>query len=107
MQTACEKGYTKVIIETDSKMSLELIDKAATESPLMVTISQIRNLRKRQWQCELIHQWREGNMSADWLAKSGLSLEERVQELASPPEEVRKWLAYDVIGVVTPRLVAM
>ena len=46
-------------------------------------------------------------MSADWLAKSGLNLEERIQELASPPEEVRKWLAYDVIGVTTPRLVAM
>ncbi|XP_071924876.1 uncharacterized protein [Coffea arabica] len=101
------QGFKRVVLETDSKVSLETIDKAPTESPLLVQVNRIQSLGDRQWQCELTHQWREGNLSADCLAKSALNLEAGVQELAFPPTELRKWLAYDVVGVTTPRLVAM
>ncbi|XP_027169527.1 uncharacterized protein LOC113769263 [Coffea eugenioides] len=98
LKTVWDKGYNKVVIETDSKVSLKLIDGDPNESPLLAQINQIRGLKERRWECEVIHQWREGNLCADWLTKRSLSLEPGVLKIVSPPEELRKWLAYDVVA---------
>ena len=51
LKTAWDKGYN-IVIETDSKVSLKLIDGDPNESPLLAQINQIRGLKKRRLECD-------------------------------------------------------
>lgn len=73
MKLAWDVDFRKVILEIDSKIMLELLEKMPPDSPHYNQMMQIRRFRKQQWECKLQHQWREGNHSADHLANLSIN----------------------------------
>ena len=61
LQLAWDKGYKEVILESDSKVGLELIEEVVITSPYHNLVKQIRSMMSRDWSCKLQHIWREGN----------------------------------------------
>ena len=68
-------GEQRLILETDSKAALDIIQGAGLESPLSNLILLIRSYTRRDWECRLQHVWREGNRCADWLDKRSVNRE--------------------------------
>ena len=62
-----------MILEADSRVALDLIQGAGSESPLSNLILLIRSYTRRDWECRLQHVWREGNKCVDWLAKRSVN----------------------------------
>lgn len=105
LELAWDPGQKRIILETDSKAALQLIQGAGNESPHYNLVSQIRNLTNRSWNCRLQHAWREGNKYADWLAKKSVSEEPGMQIISEPAGELRELLGAYILGVATPRFV--
>jgi len=58
------------------------------------------------WQVQINHTWREGNGSADWLAKFSLSLDSfDLHVIETPPRELQCLLFYDISHAFMPRIV--
>ncbi|KAF7842214.1 reverse transcriptase [Senna tora] len=67
-----DKGFPKVIIETDSIMALNFVQSNTDiQHPLGGIRARIRELLSMDWQVKLVHTYREGNMVADALANAG------------------------------------
>lgn len=107
LRIAWEMGYRSLILETDSRTGLELIRQAPVESPHYNLILTIQNLLSRDWECQIKHTWRDGNVCADHLAKQSLGMQRGLEYLRDPPHTLRELLRQDVIGVAIPRLVNM
>lgn len=61
----------------------------------------------KNWDCTLCHVWREGNRSADRLARWSHELEPGLLILDEVPQTVKEILNEDVQGVSLPRLISM
>ena len=107
MEMAWSSGERRVILETDSKAALDLIQGAGQDSPFHNLICQIRNYGNRDWECRLQHIWREGNKCADWLAKTSVNKDPGMQIITEPPHELRELLRADIIGAATPCFVSV
>ena len=55
MHVAWELGIKKLIIESDSKFSLELIHKESEDSPYLNIIVMIKELRSHSWELQFKH----------------------------------------------------
>lgn len=85
LELAWDPGEKRIILETDSKAALQLIQGAGNESPHYNLVSRIRNPTNRSWNCRLQHAWREGNKYADWLAKKSVGEEPGMQIISETP----------------------
>ncbi|CAI0403203.1 unnamed protein product [Linum tenue] len=102
---AWEEGARQVEVQTDSRTALELIRESVGTHPHHILISQIRQLLSRDWQVELKHVYREGNVAADFLASLGHSLSVGEHTITAPSPTLNHLLLYDVMGIQTPRFV--
>lgn len=101
---AWEAGYIYVICESDSLSALSLINEGVDHfHPFALMIKGIQNLRSLQWSLTLQHTLREGNECADWLAKTGASMDDdlKIWEVC-PPQLSYVILAY-ALGVIRLR----
>lgn len=105
LELAWEMGEKKIIVETDSKTSLDIIQGGNQLSPHYNIILRIRKLMSQNWECKLQHAWREGNKCADWLAKKSLDEEAGWRPLMEPPDKLKELLGADVLGVSSSRFV--
>ena len=71
-------------------------------------IKLIRSRMDRGWDFEVKHVWREGNASADCLARLSQSLEPGLKVFREPSENVlENVLSNDFIGLATPSLISL
>jgi ribonuclease HI len=72
VRAGIDKGFKKVILESDSVVVINLIIKNnATMDRNYNFIMQIRRLLDRDWEVQTTHVYREANSAADWLANYG------------------------------------
>lgn len=68
LQLAWNEGYKRIIISSDSQITLHLLQiKPNLSHPLAPLIASCKNLMKRNWILKLEHTFREGNRLADEL----------------------------------------
>ncbi|KAK4282627.1 hypothetical protein QN277_013982 [Acacia crassicarpa] len=68
LEEAWQAGFRRVILESDSLIAVTVLTRgggAIRESRL---ISRIRTWMNKEWEVQLQHTYREGNMCADWIA---------------------------------------
>ncbi|KAF7827992.1 LINE-type retrotransposon LIb DNA [Senna tora] len=86
LNTAWEKGYKKIIIESDSKMAVQRISSCRKDNVNEHPITgQIRELIRKDWEVQLKTIPRSANGCADTLAKASLSQNQGLELLNSPP----------------------
>ncbi|CAL1379041.1 unnamed protein product [Linum trigynum] len=80
-----EKGFRLLIVEKDSKLAIELIDKSTDVVHHLATIlGAICRQIVQGWMVRLVHTYREGNRAADWLLKHNLIYPFGYVELPDP-----------------------
>ncbi|GLT78653.1 hypothetical protein SLA2020_501810 [Shorea laevis] len=104
LQLAWEKGYKKVIIETDSLLAKQKLEQhGGVANSLSMLCRGCTELLNRNWDCKLRHVFREANSCADVMASSFYHLEPRLHFFEEPPDEVKTTLREDLLGVCKPR----
>lgn len=97
---AWNAGARDLVCYSDSLMAVKLAG-----SPIVAThldaaiIAGIQELLCRDWDVELRHTLREGNGSADVMAKLGASQAEKFTVIATPPASMGNWLRADTMRV--------
>ncbi|CAL1405542.1 unnamed protein product [Linum trigynum] len=105
LRMAWEEGARQIQVQTDSRTSMELIWESAGTHPHYILVSQILQLLSRDWQVELKHVFREGNVAADYLASLGHSLSVGEHTITEPSSTLNHLLLYGIMGIQTPRFV--
>ncbi|KAK2995401.1 hypothetical protein RJ640_029033 [Escallonia rubra] len=107
LQLAWKHGYRNVILELDSQIVARSLGSLAMDGgPHRHLIRECKKLLNQDWNCQVMHSFREGNKAADWLANLGLSIPLGYQELENVPSRLEEILRNDVRGVSDPRLIA-
>ncbi|KAJ1396409.1 Ribonuclease H domain [Sesbania bispinosa] len=85
---------------TDSTLALKLIlEDMSPYHQYAATISNIKSLLSKDWSVTILHTFREGNQSADCLAKRGVHAESAFEVLHLPPAELKDLLLADARGM--------
>jgi hypothetical protein len=66
-------------------------------------IASIKDLLQLDWEVRISHSLREGNYSADFLAKLGSANDDKLTFWESPPAEMESILQADALRVPHPR----
>lgn len=107
LNLAWEKGFRKVVIESDSEAAISLVKMGDVKShPLGGLIQDCKVLIGRFWDCQISHTFREGNTSADFLAGLGSAQSERCIYWVNPPQELCPIVFADMVGTSFLRVVA-
>ena len=109
LQLTWDRGYRKVILESDSSVVVGLMngDKVSMDRNCTL-IMKIRDMLDRAWEVRTVHIYREANCVADWLTNFGLSrdvIDRQSDVLTDPPSGLYTLLYYDLIGSTIPRLI--
>ncbi|KAG5249134.1 non-LTR retroelement reverse transcriptase [Salix suchowensis] len=109
LQLTWDRGYRKVILESDSSVVVGLMngDKVSMDRNCTL-IMKIRDMLDKAWEVRTVHIYREANCVADWLANYGLSrdvIDRQFDVLTDPPSGLYTLLYYDLIGSTIPRLI--
>ncbi|KAI5328762.1 hypothetical protein L3X38_028159 [Prunus dulcis] len=75
--------------------------------PMSVLLTKCRELLKSQWNCSILHVYRETNFAADFLAKMGHHKELGYHELSSPPHLMQPILDADKNGLLRHRFISV
>ncbi|KAF7826687.1 ribonuclease H [Senna tora] len=103
---AKEKGYPRVMIEVDSKSSLELIEtESASNQQLHTMARRIREIAKDNWQVIFSHTLREGNRIANVLPNHGQRVNLDIVMFDNPPSWSSDLYQDDLSGLGLSRLV--
>lgn len=95
LDLAWERGFKKVILESDSKQAIGLIcDDVLTEHPMADLICETRERIEKHWEVVLRHCYRNENDAANWLATATSRASSGHRILESPPESSR-WVLAD------------
>ncbi|CAI0435262.1 unnamed protein product [Linum tenue] len=105
LRLAWDEGCRKVKVQTDSATAAQLIHDATPGHIHFVQVATIRELLAREWEVQIDHVFREGNVVADYLASVGYSLPVGVHVFENPSPLLSRWLYFDLLGVQTPRSV--
>lgn len=82
----------RLVCYSDSKSAIELSKAHVSATHAYAAlILKTNDLLQREWEIELIHTLREGNGSADVLAKLGASQQDKMKILPSPPGGARRF----------------
>ncbi|CAL1410790.1 unnamed protein product [Linum trigynum] len=86
LSLAWNLGSRTLLLETDSRLAIELIEKRVDPlHPLATILTAIRRRLAQDWMVRLVHTYREGNRVADWLSKHSLVYPYGKYELTTPP----------------------
>lgn len=105
---AWDLNIRKLCIESDSAVGAELV-----EGPLIHThhfatvIHEIKMWLQKDWQVRLIHNYREGNAVADWIATFAHSLPVGLHSFQSAPRGMVYLIWADFVGICLPCRVAV
>lgn len=72
MKLAWQRGFRKLIIESDSAAIITIIQKGNHEVHAIKLLKLIFEWQQRDWDLKFCHTYREGNICADWLANWSL-----------------------------------
>ncbi|KAF7844735.1 putative reverse transcriptase [Senna tora] len=104
LQIAKEKGYTRVVVESDSRDVLALIEKTTESNQQMHMLARrIRDLYKEDVEIVLSHAYREANKLADALAVQGHRFGFDTLVLDDPPSWCCKLCQDDARGLGSSR----
>lgn len=99
LELAWDRGFRRLIIECDSAVAVQLISKECLPCHLQWRMVQkIKEWCSREWEIQIQHVFREGNMLADWLAKFAQCHPLGLQWLSQPPKECLLILQDDLAG---------
>lgn len=95
LNLAWNSGYRKVVCESDSKTTLDIIIGGVQQThPYAPAVNHIRRLRDYDWDLSFNHTLREGNACVDWLAKEGANSNQHFKTWsACPPQPSSSMLA--------------
>ncbi|CAL1399133.1 unnamed protein product [Linum trigynum] len=86
LDLAWKEGCRAVIVQSDSKLAIQLIEKRHDPvHPYSTLLLAIRRKLSLDWLVSISHTYREGNRAADWLSKHSPVYPYGRHELASPP----------------------
>ena len=69
---AWQKGFRRILLESDSSSALSLIQKDSIDRhPFASIVKHVRDLLSRDWEVHILHIFCEGNRAADFLANIG------------------------------------
>uniref|UniRef100_A0A6N2L8Y9 RNase H type-1 domain-containing protein n=1 Tax=Salix viminalis TaxID=40686 RepID=A0A6N2L8Y9_SALVM len=109
LQLTWEKGFRKVILESDSKVVVGIINEDNMKVDRNYNlVMQIKDMLGRDWEVRTIHIYREANCVADWLTNFGLTLyliDRGSDIITDPSAEIYILLYYDLIGSTISRLI--
>ena len=92
LQVAWDQGIRVLECVSDSKTIVDFILKEMSPYHLYAPIiHDIKTILSREWIVSLCHSYREGNQSADLLAKQGVRQEEDLVLLQTPPSDQFKY----------------
>jgi len=88
LRIAYDAGHMNIILESDSRMTLDLImSDVQSHHPHAFLISQIVQLQHRDWIVNFHYILRQGNKCADWLAKQSASSSDALKSwIFCPPQ---------------------
>ncbi|KAF7814111.1 putative ribonuclease H protein At1g65750 family [Senna tora] len=99
LQVAWNRGFKKVILETDSLNAERLIHQAFEEGHCSAQLVQgIHKLMAQEWEVVIQHVYREANFVADRLAQLGHYENFSVRIIEQPPDCIHNLLYEDVHG---------
>ena len=75
LELAWKAGYRKIVLESDSLLSIATIKDGTENSPHLNLKKQNRGWIDKDGEWNVRHVWKEGNASVDCLSKLCLSLE--------------------------------
>lgn len=100
LEIAWDKGLIKVIVESDSKVTVGLVcDGCASEHSLAPVVHRIRQKMERNWEVRIAHCCREGNAAANWLATTTLESNMNLQLLKAPSDGITPILLRDKMKI--------
>ncbi|XP_038688673.1 uncharacterized protein LOC119987842 [Tripterygium wilfordii] len=106
LRLAWEEGFRQVILETDSYMVADWLNKQSVPKlSLSNLISVCRKLVHQAWEVKAIHVYRERNRVTDFLASESLNHGNGLTILQHPIVGIQGLLWEDFIGVAWPRRV--
>lgn len=104
LNLAKNNGCSYIRCYSDSKAVIELISKPIDKSHYYASaIANIKELMILDWEVNLSHTLREGNATADFLAKLGSNNENKMKIWNSPPEDLKSLLLSDSTRVLHSR----
>ncbi|CAL9000276.1 unnamed protein product, partial [Prunus brigantina] len=107
LNLAWQLGLRQIMVNSDSTL-VDMINGDWVDShPMSVLLTKCKELLKNQWNCCVLHVYRETNFAADFLAKLGHHKDLGYHELSSPPDQLQPILDDDKNGLLRPRFVPM
>ncbi|GLT37826.1 hypothetical protein SLA2020_121150 [Shorea laevis] len=104
LSLAVERGFTKIIVETDSKVAVTLLNSNYINfHPLATLLDDCRALLCQIPEVHLHHIYREANSVADLLAKMGTTLASSFVILEHCPTDICNMYFLDVMGNSIPK----
>lgn len=104
LNLAMNNGCTYICCYSDSKTAIDLISKPIDKFHSYASvITDIKALMILDWEVNLSHTLREGNASADFLAKLGSTNDNKMKIWNSPPEDLKSLLLSDSTRMLHPR----
>ncbi|GAU44585.1 hypothetical protein TSUD_136320 [Trifolium subterraneum] len=105
LKIARERGYTRIHCFSDSQTVVDAISKDLNFFHCYAAvIASIKDLLQLDWEVHISHSLREGNASADFLAKLGSANEDKLTFWESPPAEMESILQSDALRVLHPHV---
>ncbi|GAU48971.1 hypothetical protein TSUD_188180 [Trifolium subterraneum] len=104
LRIARDLGFSSILCYSDSQTVLDLILKGhSIYHCYAAVITNIQDMLKFNWNVTLCHSLREGNFSADFLAKLGSANDTKIKIWESPPKALKSILLSDALRVLHPR----
>nr|BAE79385.1 unnamed protein product [Ipomoea batatas] len=101
---AKNRGFTKLIAETDSEAVVQVLRKDGPVTPdASILVKDCKLLLDHFQEIKVTHILREGNQCADFLANLGQSSSWGTTILERPPDDLRIFLQRDAIGLASSR----
>lgn len=95
-----DRGIAKLLVESDFKVLVDMLARRGDETDTHYALARrIKRLLTRDWEVQIVHTWREGNMCADWLVVLCLqndSLDTTILE--EPSEALSHFIIDDIAG---------
>jgi coenzyme F420-reducing hydrogenase gamma subunit len=105
---AQEKGYQKVVVETNSVHVVDLLVKGCPPNhPCASIVSRINRLKMQEREVTFQHTYRQANQVANWFAGHSLLLPTGIHEFTSPPPGCFNLIWQDCVGVYFNRRVRL